>query len=85
MKDSTVKKQTKIYLPVGNVLSGSVVPEFLGQSVIDEEKFVTVSADSHQEIVGFNVAMDEVLIMDEFNAANHLISKHQHRFHGESS
>ena len=70
--------------PVGNVLTGTVVPEFFGQSVINEEKFVTVSADSHEEIVGFNVSVDEVLIMDEFNATNHLICKHQHRFHGET-
>ena len=66
------------------MLTGTVVPEFLGQSVINEEKFVTVSADSHKEIVGFNVSVDEVLIMDEFNATNHLVCKHQHRFHGET-
>ena len=72
-------------LPVGNVLTGSVVPEFLGQSVIDEEKFVTVSANTHEKIVGFNVSVDEVFVMNEFNAAYHLVSQHQHRFHGEPS
>ena len=56
-----------------------------GQSVIDEKKFVTVLADSHKEIIGFNVSVDEVLIMDEFNVTNHLISKHEHCFHGEPS
>lgn len=72
-------------LPIGNVLTSSVVPEFLGQSVINEEKFVTVPADSHEEVIWFNVSVNEVLVMDEFNAANHLVGQHEHRFHGESS
>ena len=66
------------------MLAGTVVPEFLGQSVINEEKFVTVSANSHEEIIWFNVSVDEVLIMDEFDPTDHLVGKHQHRFHGES-
>ena len=72
-------------LPIGNVLTSSVIPKFLGQSVINEEKFVTVSAYSHEKIVGFNVSVDEVFVMNEFNAAYHLVSQHQHRFHGEPS
>lgn len=65
-------------LPVGNVLTGSIIPEFFGQSVINEEKFVAMSADSHEEVIWFYVSVDEVLVMDEFNAPNHLVSQHQH-------
>ena len=46
------------------MLSRSVVPILLGQSEVDEEQLVTVTADSHEEVVGFNVSVDEVFIMD---------------------
>ena len=67
------------------MLTSSVIPKLLSQSVIDEEKFVTVSAYSHEKIVGFYVSVDEVFVMKEFNAVYHLVSQHQHRFHGEPS
>ena len=57
-------------LPVWDVLPGSIVSELLGQAVINEEKFVTVPADSHQEIVWLDVSVDEVLIMYEFYNRN---------------
>ena len=46
------------------MLSRSVVPVLLCQSEVDEEQLVTVTADSHEEVVGFNVSVDEVFIMD---------------------
>ena len=46
------------------MLSRSVVPILLCQSEVDEEQLVTVTADSHEEVVGFNVSVDEVFIMD---------------------
>ena len=63
----------------------SAIPKLFSQSVIDEEKLVTVLAYSHEKIVRFNVSVDEVFVMNEFNAAYHLVSQHQHRFHGEPS
>ena len=44
-----------------------------------------MSANSHKEVVGFDVSVDEVLVMNEFNATYHLVGQHQHRFHGEPS
>ena len=32
-----------------------------------------MSANPHEEIIGFDVSVDEVLVMNEFNSANHLI------------
>ena len=46
------------------MLPGSVVSVFLGQSEVDEEQLVTVTADSHEEVVWLNVSVDEVFIMD---------------------
>ena len=33
---------------------------------------VAVSTDSHQEVVGFDITMNEILVMNVLNAANHL-------------
>ena len=46
------------------MLSRSVVPILLGQSEVDEEQLVTVTADSHEEVVWFNVSVDEVFVVD---------------------
>ena len=46
------------------MLSRPVVSVLLGQSEVDEEQLVTVTADSHEEVVWFNVSVDEVFIMD---------------------
>ena len=57
------------------MLSCSVVPVLLGQSEVDEEQLVTVTADSHEEVVWFNVSVDEVFIMDI--PSSHTISRVQ--------
>ena len=67
------------------MLTSSVIHKLFSQSEIDEEKFITMSAYSHEKIVRFNVSVDEVSVMNEFNAVYHLVSQHQHRFHGEPS
>jgi len=67
------------------VLSRSVVPILLGQSEVDEEQLVTVTADSHEEVVWFNVSVDEVFVVDILDSADHLICKHEDSLHGESS
>ena len=46
------------------MLSRPVVPVLLGQSEVDEEQLVTVTADSHEEVVWFNVSVDEVFVVD---------------------
>ena len=46
------------------MLSSPVVPILLGQAEVDEEQLVTVTADSHEEVVWFNVSVDEVFVVD---------------------
>ena len=70
-------------MPVSNMLTSAVVSEFFRQSVIDEEKFVAVSPDPHEEIIRFDISVNEVLVVYELDTADHLVSQHQHRLHGE--
>ena len=61
-----------LVLSVGNVLPGAVVAILFGQSEVDEEELVAVAADAHQEVVRFDVAVDEVLVVHVLDATNHL-------------
>lgn len=40
-----------------------------------------MTSDSHQKIVGFDIAVNEVLVVHIFDAANHLIGEHKHGLH----
>ena len=64
-----------LVLPVGNVLPGPVIAILLGQSEVDEEELVAVAADAHQEVVWFDVAVDEVLVVHVLDATDHLKTK----------
>ena len=46
------------------MLPGPVVPVLLGQAEIYQEEFVTVAANTHQEVIRLDVAVDEVLVVD---------------------
>lgn len=46
---------------------------------------VTVTANTHEEVIGFDIAMDEVFRVNIFNSTDHLISQHQHGLHSEST
>lgn len=72
-----------LVLSVGNVLASSVVSVFLGQSKVYQEQLVAVSSNSHEEVVWLDVAMDEVLVVNILNSANHLVGQHQDSLHGE--
>jgi len=67
------------------VLPGSVVSVLLGQPEVDEEQLVTVTADSHQEVVWLDVSVDEVFIMHVLDSADHLVSEHENSLHCKSS
>ena len=61
--------------PVRDVLACPVVSVLLGQTEVDEEEFVAVPADAHEEVVGFDVAVDEVLVVHVLDATDHLKKK----------
>ena len=62
-----------LILSVRDVLSSPVVSIFLCESEVYEKQFIAMSADSHQKVVGFYIAMNEILVVDELNATDHLI------------
>ena len=53
-----------LVLPVGNVLAGPVVSVLLSQSKVDQEEFVAVTPNTHQEVVWLDVTMNEILVVD---------------------
>lgn len=67
------------------MLTGANVPILLGQSEIDQEQFIAVPADAHQEIVGFDVSVNERFAMHVFDSADHLIGQHENGFDGEAT
>ena len=69
---------------VGDMLPCPVVPVLLGQTEVDHEQLVAVAPNPHQEIVWFDVPMDEVLVVDVLDPPNHLVSQHEDGLHGES-
>ena len=72
-------------VPVRNVSPRSVVTILFGQSEINQEELVTVTADSHEEVVRLDVSVDEVLVVDKLDSADHLVGQHEDRLHGEAS
>ena len=39
----------------------------------------------HEEVVGFNVAMNEVLVVNVLESSDHLVSQHEDGFEGETT
>lgn len=64
-------------------LPGAGVPVLFGQPEVDQEELVAVPSDAHEEVVGFDVSMDERFAVDELDAADHLVGEHQHRLDRE--
>ena len=44
-----------------------------------------MAAYAHEEVVGFDIAMNEVFRVDIFDSTNHLIGQHQNRLHSETA
>lgn len=74
-----------LVLTIGDVEMGLGVTVFLGQTEIDDIDLIASLANTHQEVVGFDVTMDEGLGMDVFDPGNELIGQKQDRLQGEFS
>lgn len=59
-----------LVFPVGDVLVGAGVPVLLGQPEVDDVHQVALLPQSHEEVVGFDVPVDEVLGVDVLDAAD---------------
>ena len=67
------------------MLTSAVVSLFLCQAEIDEKQFITMPSNTHEEVVWFDIAMNEIFVVYVFNSPNHLIRQHQYGLHCESS
>lgn len=63
---------------VRNVLSVSLDVSF-GEPEIENEDFVAGFVQSNAEIVGLNVSVDEVPVVDVLNSLDHLVDEHEDR------
>ena len=59
-----------LVFPVGDVLVGAGVPVFLGQAKVDDVHQVALLPQPHEEVVGLDVAVYEVLGVDVLDAAD---------------
>lgn len=55
----------------------------LGQTEIDDVDLVTTLANAHQEVVGFDITMDEGLGVDVLDAGDELVGEKQNGLQGE--
>jgi len=62
----------------GDVLLGLVVEVTFGQPEVDQLDRVPAGAVAHEEVVGFGVTVDEVVLVDGLQAGQHLLSQEQH-------
>ncbi|CAN7937863.1 unnamed protein product, partial [Ixodes hexagonus] len=80
-----------LVLPVWDVLLIAVVPVLLGQAEASSgPHLVAVAPNAHEEVVGFDVPVNEVFVVHILYVPNHLEEngsriKHQHCLHGEAS
>jgi hypothetical protein len=69
-------------LSVGNVLAVSLDVPFR-EAEVDEEHLVADLVQTDAEVVGFDVAVDEVPVVDVLDPRDHLVGQHQDCLEGE--
>ena len=57
--------------------------ELLGEAKVNQVQHVALFINSHQEVVGLDVAVDEALAVHELDPLDHLIGKHEDGLHCE--
>lgn len=53
--------------------------------MVNRNYLVTMATNTHEEVVGFDIAVNEIFGVNIFNATNHLIGQHQDSLHGETT
>ena len=54
-----------------------------GKSKINQEYFVGCFVVPNTEVVRFDIAMDEISVMNVFNTGDHLVDEHEHSLQGK--
>ena len=68
---------------VGDVLARLGIPIALGQAEVDDVDDVLLLAMANEEVVRLHVAMNKVVIVQELQSLDHLVSYHERGFDGE--
>lgn len=74
-----------LVLTVGDVEMSLGVTIFLGQAKIDNIDLVSPLANTHEKVIGLDVAVDEGLGVDVFDPRDQLIGQEQDRLQREFS
>ena len=72
-----------LVLSVGNVEMGLGITILLGQTKVDDVDLIASLANAHQEVIRFDITMDERLGMDILDAGNELIGEQEDSLQGE--
>ena len=72
-----------LVLSVRDVEVGLGVPVLLGETEVDHVDLVAPLADTHEEVVGLDVAVDEALGVDVLDAADELVGEQENGLEGE--
>ena len=68
-----------LVLPIWNVEVSLWVTVLLCETEIDDVDLVTTLANAHEEVIWFDITVDEGLGVDVFDAGNELIGQQQDR------
>ncbi len=69
-------------LTVGNVLAVTL-DVALGQAEVQDEDLVGGLIEAHAEVIGLNVPMDEVPVVDVLDPRDHLVDEDENGLEGE--
>ena len=72
-----------LVLSVRDVEVGLGVPVLLGETKVDHVDLVASLANTHEEVVGLDVAVDEALGVDVLDAADELVGEQEDSLEGE--
>ena len=72
-----------LVLSVRDVEVGLGVPVLLGETKVDHVDLVAPLANTHEEVVGLDVAVDEALGVDVLDAADELVGEQEDSLEGE--
>jgi hypothetical protein len=72
-----------LVLSVRDVEVGLGVPVLLGETEVDHVDLVAPLADTHEEVVGLDVTVDEALGVDVLDAADQLVGEQEDGLEGE--
>ena len=50
----------------------------LGESEVQDENFVGSFVQANAEIIGLDISVDEVSVVDVLNTGDHLVDEHEH-------